>query len=145
MIRAHPWLGIGPEQVKYQFDQWMPAIRAAVTGRLLRALAQCLSAVRGRARNADAAHFSVDDRENPVGLRAGSAAKTGEPEARFVLHGAIAVILAILAEGFAEYNLGDSEVLTMFLARGGVRLHRVMSESFHFFEIKSLAKPSTDG
>ena len=36
-------------------------------------------------------------------------------EARFVLHGAIAVILAILGEGFFEYNLGDSEVLTMFL------------------------------
>jgi len=26
------------------------------------------------------------------------------------------VILAILAEGFLEYNLGDSEVLTLFLA-----------------------------
>jgi hypothetical protein len=37
-------------------------------------------------------------------------------EARFVLHGAVAVILAILAEGFLEYNLGDSEVLTLFLA-----------------------------
>ncbi len=39
-----------------------------------------------------------------------------DPEARFVLHGAIAAILAILAEGYAEYNLGDSEVLTLFLA-----------------------------
>ena len=38
-----------------------------------------------------------------------------DPEARFVLHGAIAVMLAVLAEGFFEYNLGDSEVLTMFL------------------------------
>jgi putative inorganic carbon (hco3(-)) transporter len=37
------------------------------------------------------------------------------PEARYVLHGAIAVVLAILAEGLFEYNLGDSEVLTMFL------------------------------
>ena len=42
--------------------------------------------------------------------------KLASAEARFVLHGAIAVIIAILAEGFAEYNLGDSEVLTMFLA-----------------------------
>ncbi len=25
MIQAHPWLGIGPEQVKYQFDRWVPA------------------------------------------------------------------------------------------------------------------------
>jgi putative inorganic carbon (HCO3(-)) transporter len=32
------------------------------------------------------------------------------------LHAGIAVILAILAEGFLEYNLGDSEVLTLFLA-----------------------------
>jgi O-antigen ligase len=46
-------------------------------------------------------------------------ASPGQPaksEARFVLHGGIAVILAILAEGFLEYNLGDSEVLTLFLA-----------------------------
>ena len=33
-----------------------------------------------------------------------------------MLHGAIAMILAILAEGVFEYNLGDSEVLTIFLA-----------------------------
>ena len=45
--------------------------------------------------------------------------KPADPEIRFVLHGAIAVILAILAEGFYEYNLGDSEVLTMFLAVAG--------------------------
>ena len=37
-------------------------------------------------------------------------------EARFVWVGALAVIAAVLAEGFFEYNLGDSEVLTMFLA-----------------------------
>ncbi len=42
--------------------------------------------------------------------------KPANPEARFVLHGAIAAILALLAEGYAEYNLGDSEVLTLFLA-----------------------------
>ena len=42
--------------------------------------------------------------------------KLANAEARFVLHGAIAVILAILAEGLLEYNLGDSEVLTLFLA-----------------------------
>jgi O-antigen ligase len=34
---------------------------------------------------------------------------------RFLLHGAVAVILATLVEGVVEYNLGDSEVLTMFL------------------------------
>jgi hypothetical protein len=39
----------------------------------------------------------------------------GKSDSRFLLHGGIAVILATLAEGFFEYNLGDSEVLTMFL------------------------------
>jgi hypothetical protein len=34
---------------------------------------------------------------------------------RFLLHGGIAAVLAIMAEGFVELNLGDSEVLTMFL------------------------------
>ena len=39
----------------------------------------------------------------------------GRNNRRFLLHGGIAIILASLAEGFFEYNLGDSEVLTMFL------------------------------
>jgi putative inorganic carbon (HCO3(-)) transporter len=50
-------------------------------------------------------------RDFAIGLRR----RDLDPEARFVLHGAIAVILAILAAGYFEYNLGDSEVLTMFL------------------------------
>ncbi len=36
-------------------------------------------------------------------------------EVRAWLLGAIATTIAILAEGFFEHNLGDSEVLTMFL------------------------------
>jgi hypothetical protein len=39
----------------------------------------------------------------------------GRSDERFLLHGGIAVILATLAEGFFEYNLGTSVVLTMFL------------------------------
>ena len=39
----------------------------------------------------------------------------GRSDQRFLLYGGIAVVLATLAEGFVELNLGDSEVLTMFL------------------------------
>ena len=39
----------------------------------------------------------------------------GPGNRRFLLHGGIAVVLATMAEGFVELNLGDSEVLTMFL------------------------------
>ena len=38
-----------------------------------------------------------------------------DPTPRYILDGAIAVILAVFAAGFFELNLGDSEVLTMFL------------------------------
>ena len=37
------------------------------------------------------------------------------PEQKYFLHGAVSVILAILVSGLFELNLGDTEVLTMFL------------------------------
>ena len=40
----------------------------------------------------------------------------GPSDARFVLQGSIAVIIAILVGGIFEHNLGDSEVLMLFLA-----------------------------
>ena len=39
----------------------------------------------------------------------------GRSNRRFLLHGGIAVVLATMVAGFFELNLGDSEVLTMFL------------------------------
>ena len=39
----------------------------------------------------------------------------GRGDLKFVLHGAVAVVIATMIAGCFEYNLGDSEVLTMFL------------------------------
>ena len=39
----------------------------------------------------------------------------GRGDRRYLLHAGIAVVIAVLVEGVAEVNLGDSEVLTMFL------------------------------
>ena len=39
----------------------------------------------------------------------------GPGNRRFLLHGGIAAVLATMVEGCVELNLGDSEVLTMFL------------------------------
>ena len=41
-------------------------------------------------------------------------------DARFLLHGGIAVIAGILVSGIFELNLGDSEVLALFLAAAGL-------------------------
>lgn len=117
MVRAHPWFGLGPEQVKAQFDRWVPADIARPLpegwyGHLHNIYLQ-YAAERGIP-TALALFWLIgtvlwDFARALRGKLAGT-------EARFVLHGAIAVILAILAEGFLEYNLGDSEVLTLFLA-----------------------------
>jgi O-antigen ligase len=45
----------------------------------------------------------------------GSARRLESHPAAWVLYGAVAAEVGVLAEGFFEYNLGDSEVLTMFL------------------------------
>jgi O-antigen ligase len=116
MIRAHPWLGVGPEQIKYQFDQWVPASARPLP-----------EGFYGHLHNIYLQYAA--ERGIPVLLALlwliakalwdyGRALrrKLASPEARFMLHGAIAVIIAILAEGLDEYNLGDSEVLTLFLA-----------------------------
>jgi O-antigen ligase len=115
MIRAHPWLGLGPEQVKYQFDKWVPAADLPLP-----------EGWYGHLHNIYLEYAA--ERGIPTMLAmlwligkvlwdfaATLRSKLASAEARFVLHGAIAAILAILAEGMVEYNLGDSEVLTLFL------------------------------
>jgi len=117
MIRAHPWLGLGPEQVNAQFQRWVPAdvsrpLPEGWYGHLHNIYLQ-YPAERGIP-TALVLFWMIGKIlwDFARGLRT----KVANPAARFALHGAIAVILAVLAEGFLEYNLGDSEVLTLFLA-----------------------------
>jgi len=117
MIEAHPWFGLGPEMPRKMFLTYLPPDvplplpsgsymhlhnlyleYAAERGIpvliiLLAMLGQILW------------DFSKALRELPKGL----------DDRRFLLHGGIAVVIAILIEGFADVNLGDSEVLTLFL------------------------------
>jgi len=118
MIRAHPIVGVGPEQVGPQFMQYYPAdlphpfpigwykehlhniyIHYAAE-RGLPALGILLWFL-GRA----LIDFWTTLRRLPV-----------ESGARWVLHGAIAVIIAVMISGWTELTLGHSLVLEMFLA-----------------------------
>jgi O-antigen ligase len=116
IIRAHPWLGIGPEQVKYQSDRWIPSsalpLPTGYYGHLHNVYLQ-YAAERGLP---TLVIFFWLIAKILWDFARALRRKLIDPEARFLLHGGIAVILALLAEGFTEYNLGDSEVLTMFLA-----------------------------
>jgi len=118
MIRAHPIVGVGPEQVGPQFMQYYPAdlphpfpigwykehlhniyIHYSAE-RGLPALGILLWFL-GRA----LIDFWTTLRRLPV-----------ESGARWVLHGAIAVIIAVMISGWTELTLGHSLVLEMFLA-----------------------------
>jgi putative inorganic carbon (HCO3(-)) transporter len=116
MIEAHPLLGLGPEGPNYQFDDYLPAdVTVKPSGWY------------GHLHNIYLQYAA--ERGIPVMLilmwmlgRIGydfwkglGRLPAGRGYGRFLLHGGIAILLATLTEGFAEYNLGDSEVLTMFL------------------------------
>jgi O-antigen ligase len=118
MIKAHPWFGLGPEQVRLQFDRYVPSD-------ISRPLPQGWY---GHLHNIYI-HYAAE-RGVPTMLalvwmlvkmlfdflRALRKLPPGPADERFLLHGGVAVVLAILIGGAFELNLGDSEVLTLFLA-----------------------------
>jgi O-antigen ligase len=118
MIRAHPWFGLGPEQVRIQFERYVPedVARPLPTGWY------------GHLHNIYI-HYAAE-RGIPTMLMlvwmlgkilwdmlaAFGRLAPGRSEVRFLLNGTVAVVIAVLVCGFFELNLGDSEVLTLFLA-----------------------------
>jgi putative inorganic carbon (hco3(-)) transporter len=118
MIRAHPIVGVGPEQVGPQFMEYLPADLPhpfpvawykehlhniyihygaerglPALGILLWLLGQMLY------------DFWTSLHRLPE-----------QSESRWVLHGAIATIIAVMISGWTELTLGHSQVLEMFLA-----------------------------
>jgi putative inorganic carbon (HCO3(-)) transporter len=116
MIKAHPWLGVGPEQVGKEYLKYVPAdVKKLPTGyyqhlhnvyihyaaergvptmlmlvwMLLRALYDFIRTLRRLPEDAEAA---------------------------WVLRAGVAVIIAIVVAAWEEVNLGTSVVLAMFLA-----------------------------
>ncbi len=118
MIKAHPWLGVGPEQVRVQFDRWVPPDipRPLPTGWYghLHSIYVHYAAERGVPAMLILVWLLVKMLLDFLGaLRR---LPRGPCEERFLLHGAVAVVIAIMVSGALELNLGDSEVLTLFLA-----------------------------
>ena len=120
MIKAHPWLGIGPEQVSRQYQNYvrpdMPRPQASqYYGHLENDYLQ-YAAERGVPTML--ALFWM------IGWAVFDFAKVlrrlpDKATERWVLHAAIAVTLSVLVSGFYSWNLNNSEVLAMFLAMMG--------------------------
>jgi putative inorganic carbon (HCO3(-)) transporter len=115
MIKAHPWLGLGPEQVGPHVMQYIPAdVKLPLP-----------EGYYGHLHNIYV-HYAAE-RGIPTMLVLlwllvqalfdfARSARRSSGETRWMLHGATAVVIAVALSGFYELNLGDSEVLGLFLA-----------------------------
>lgn len=112
MVKAHPWFGLGPEQIRRQFDDYVPKdiprpLPVGYYGHLHNIYVQ-YAAERGLPALAILVWlltWTLRDYWRSIKRR------TDELSA---LHGAVAVIIGVLVGGIFEHNLGDSEVLMMF-------------------------------
>ena len=121
MIRAHPWLGLGPEMVGPQVERYAPAwIRRPFPEGYYGHLHNIYLHY-GAERGLPAvvflmAAFAMLFWHQIRALRVQR--KRADPHARSLeraIHlSVIASLVAILVGGIFEYNLGDSEILTMF-------------------------------
>jgi putative inorganic carbon (HCO3(-)) transporter len=136
MIEAHPVLGIGPDETKYHFRDWMPPDRP---NPLPSGYYQHLENVYLQY----AAERGIPTLLTMLWLlgmtvwdffRRLRALPAGRSNERFLLQGGIATVIAIMVSGLGEVNLGDSEVLTVFLvvvACGYVAVGKVDSRIAH--------------
>ncbi|MBV8551144.1 MAG: O-antigen ligase family protein [Acidobacteriaceae bacterium] len=121
MIKAHPVFGIGPEEIGRNFDKYVPAdiprpLPVGYYGHLHNIYLQ-YAAERGLPGLAFMLWFiglTVWDCLNAI-FASGQNWKGVRSDYLFVLHGTVAVIIGVLVGGIFEYNLGDSEVLMMFV------------------------------
>jgi len=120
MVKAHPLVGVGPEEIRKTavFNQYLPAdihyplpdgnyqhlhniyihyaAECGVPAALLLTAALVMALLDFR--------------------RALGALPPGRSDRRFLLQAAIASVIGVMVAGLMEKNLGDTEVLTMFLA-----------------------------
>ena len=118
MIKAHPWFGLGPEQVKAQFLRYIPADipRPLPTGAYMHLHNVYLQYAAERGVPALVAFLWFLGKMLLDFLRAARRTTAREGERRFVLYGALAVMIAVMSAGWYEHNLNDGHILTLFLA-----------------------------
>ncbi len=114
MVKAHPWFGLGPEMPGRLFSQYVPTwiprpLPDGFYGHLHNVYLQ-IAAERGLF---TFAVFVWLLGRALIDLVRGAARSTGLDKA--ILSGSAAALIGLLLEGCFEHNLGDSEVLTLFL------------------------------
>ena len=116
MMRAHPWFGVGPGQVRPQFLQYIPAdiARPLPPGAYIHMHNTYLQFAAERGIPALLALLWLLGKILADLLRAARAQPLD-----WVPKAAVAVTIAVMAAGWYEHNLGNGEVLPLFLAAVG--------------------------
>ena len=130
MVREHPWVGVGPENIPLVYTQYLPPGTTPMAGyhdHLHDNLLQ-LAAERGLPCLVAWLWFMLALGWNILRIRGRLSS------GRWVADAAFAAWLAFLAEGFFEYNFGTSPVLMVFLF--------VMSTPFVAEHLESRAQES---
>ena len=112
MIAAHPWLGVGPEQVGAEFLRYKPAgmpLPRAWYGHLHNNFLQ-LAAERGIPCLLFWLWMIFE-----VFYASLSLARSPGGEARTLGHSVIAITIGLMISGLFEFNFGDSEVVMLYL------------------------------
>ncbi len=117
MVKAHPWFGLGPEQVDKQFEQYVPASipRPLPWGWYHHMHNIYLQYAAERGIPVLLVFLWMVGKVLWDFRKAAAVQPPGLGSAKAMLHGAIAAIISVLVAGFFEHNLGDSEMLQMFL------------------------------
>ena len=113
MVTAHPWFGLGPEQVGAEFLRYKPPelpLPEGWYGHLHNTYLQ-IAAERGIPCLLLLLWFLAEMLRQPSLLARSSA----DSRSKALGEAAFAITLAVLVEGLFEYNLGDSEVLMLYL------------------------------
>jgi O-antigen ligase len=133
MIKKHPVLGLGPEGPRYHFQEYVPpdvwASRPPGFYQHLHNVYLQYGAERGIP--ALLVFLWLMGKVLSDFWRGLRLLPAGPGDRRFLLQGGIAMVLAMMAEGVAEVNFGDSEPLTMFLvvvACGYIALEKDIGE-----------------
>lgn len=117
MVKAHPWLGVGPERVGPRFEEFMPEWEGELP-----------DAYYGHLHNVYI-HYAAE-RGVPAALAllwllfrvlgdcrgALMRVPRGRDDDRFLLHATMAATLAVMIVGCFDLTLGDSEILAVYLA-----------------------------
>ncbi|MCU1262421.1 MAG: O-antigen polymerase [Bryobacterales bacterium] len=117
MIEAHPLLGIGPDETKYHFRDWMPPDRPEPLPSGYYQHLENLYLQYAAERGIPTLLMMVWLLGMVVWdfFRRLRTLPPGRSNERFLLQGGIATVIAIVVSGLGEVNLGDTEVLTVFL------------------------------